>query len=331
MKTKHACLVGAVCTGALLLTALPSGAVTFSLDATSIAVPGAGLEDDLFGPGLGVPVIAGGGVPGVEVNAISYGRAPGSSVTGFVFSVDPFSVGAPGTGVDGEASGGGLPGSLGDQPADLFFSGGAGFNVQVADGDGVIAFPGTPTAPPVAPLGLSEFFTSATADNLDALDLRPGPPGGTLFWSVGAGTAGAPGPYVPFMASDIFIGAPVGLYSAAPVPYLTGATMGMSVADDIDGLVVFEGGAAGWSAGDSILFSLSPGSVSFPGFGGTGPGDIYSYSFGAAAPTLFASAASLGLTGLDDVDAFDIVPEPSRMVLLALGVLALSLRRRRAA
>ena len=321
---------------ALLFAALPAGAITLSVDAPSPLVGfGIANEDDLIAPG-GAIILPGSGPPGpgsgIELNAVSYGHAAGLIVVGGAFSVTYGSPGAPGTAVDGESSGfGGLPGLL-DEGADIFFTGFGGFNGQGFDGDGLVAFAATPGAP--APgLGLIE---GPGGDNIDALDLRGGPPGGAgspVFFSVDVPTAALP-IYAGLGAEDVLLApAAPGFAGAPPAPYVFGGAMGLLPGDDIDALAVFDDGDGLFGAADTVLFSLSGASVSLGGLAVVGGGtaaDIFSYTLGGGLG-LFAPEAALGLAPGADVDAFDVdvIPEPSRMVLLALGVLALSLRRRR--
>jgi len=92
--------------------------------------------------------------------------------------------------------------------------------------------------------------------------------------------------------------------------------VGLSVDDDIDGLVVYDfvddkGNLGTWSAGDVMLFSLAPGSPSLPALG-LSPATIFQRD-GAQTGAIdvadaIASPADLGLAQFDNVDALDIIP-----------------------
>jgi hypothetical protein len=88
---------------------------------------------------------------------------------------------------------------------------------------------------------------------------------------------------------------------------------------------------------DEALFSLDPMSVSVLA-GLAAPGDVYYTDFNRdfdpftpwdLGGSLFASAASLGLAVMDNLDGLDIfvVPEPASLLMLAIALVGLSLRR----
>ncbi|HWO56342.1 MAG TPA: hypothetical protein VNN55_02125 [bacterium] len=93
--------------------------------------------------------------------------------------------------------------------------------------------------------------------------------------------------------------------------------LGLLDGDNIDGIAVWDVVPRGvWSADDEILFSLSAGSPSLdaaanpnmPGPGPFAPGDVFRKGF-APSPgpiAMYATAASLGLLGTDELDALDI-------------------------
>lgn len=309
------------------VSAIRTHAVTYSVDVASPT--GAGFGDMLFNPG---PLVAfpGSGVPGVEVDAMSYGRL-GPIVPEFYFSVAPGSLGLPGTAVNGEATAfGGFPG-LGDAPADVFVTTAAtiGTNTQFRDGNGIVAFPPTPGAPS-PPLGLLE--PSPPGDNVDALDISFGPTvlpgvGPSIFWSVNPATVAGFPPYAGFGAADILWSPAVPGYSAAPVLYAPTALLGLLLGDDLDALVYFEDGIAGPSPGDMVLFSLTPGSPTLVALAAS-PADILLTSPGGV-PGIFLPAGALGLLPGDDLDALDVVPETSQAVLLGLAAIGLAIGRRR--
>ena len=99
-----------------------------------------------------------------------------------------------------------------------------------------------------------------------------------------------------------------------PGLYVSSLDLGLHQCDDIDGMIVFDTNADGLFNGtDQILFSLTPDSPSLttiPGASTTGAAaDVFLMSPGAEGPTLFASAADLGLGHPDDnIDALDYTP-----------------------
>jgi hypothetical protein len=245
---------------------------------------------------------------GIQADAMSYDRLGGIIATTALFSVSPGSSGLGGTAVAAQAA-------TSDEPADIFVSSFGGGNAQLFDGNGV---------PSGAALGLVEPFT-APGDNVDGLDARL--TGTTVYWSVDPTTAGsavAGGIYMASGAADIFLSPPVVGYTLFPALYASSAFLGLMSADDIDAVVVFEDGTAGFSAtGDTVFFSLAPGSPSLATYGAS-PADILVAGAAAGGGTaIFATAASLGLSASDNLDALDLVPEPGALVLWAAGLAAL--------
>lgn len=315
-------------------------AATYSIDAGSASRGTIGFEDDLFNPGGPPPPIiyAGTGAGGTEVNAMSYGRAgtPQIQSSIFYFSVARNNTGAPNTAVNGEAFNASGQ-RIYDEAADVFVSSGNNTNSQLWDGDGAVANPATPGSGTAGALGLIEPYGPApgvNGDNVDSADIRysapgniPGLPGASILWSVNPTTAGA-GPYAGMSSADIFIAAAANGYSGRPGVHATAAQLGLAGTDDIDGLVYFEDGQPGATNGDTVLFSLAPGSPTLTTLGASAA-DVLVTSPGGG-PSVFASAASLGLVAGDDIDGLDVVPEPASAGLpgfLLFGA-ALLLRRR---
>jgi hypothetical protein len=258
---------------------------------------------------------------GYEVDAISYGRTS-PVVVAIYFSVTRTSFGVAGTAVATESA-------TGDQPADIFVttSGTIGTNAQVYDGNGSSA----PSLGLIEPIG-----AFPAEDNLDALDMRISPVvipplGPSVFWSVDPATAVTYGGGAT--AADIFWAPALPGYSGMPVLYAPFFSLGLMPGDDIDAMVYVENGTGVADPGDTVFFSLTPGSPTLAALGyapGTGGADVFTTSPGAPLPTLFAPAAALGLLATDDIDALDIVPEASHLMLLGLTALGWTIRRRRA-
>ncbi len=144
-------------------------------------------------------------------------------------------------------------------------------------------------------------------DNVDALeadDFAPITPGVSPWVRPGYFTI------YPFMAmryglpwSDIY-SVPIGGVFACLPAFAVHTQMGLSNADVIDGLVVYDrvpvgsvgcgglGAEPGW---DSVLFSLAPGSASLGNYPQTNPGDVFFSDFSGA----FATYASVDELGLD--------------------------------
>jgi len=147
-------------------------------------------------------------------------------------------------------------------------------------------------------------------------------------------------------AADIFDIKPAGvLGNLRSSPFATAASMGLDTVgqntDDIDALVLYDLGQLGgtyWGGPgaepgiDYALFSLSHGSASLINWG-LSEADIFLTNF-TGSFALYASAADLGLIGGpglepgDNVDALEIIPEPTTIALLGLGILALRRKRR---
>jgi len=222
-----------------------------------------------------------------------------------------------------EIAGAGAPGP-GDHPADIYNSIGTGGNTLLWDGDGV-ANPGL-----AAPLGLAEPVPGG--DDVDGWDNRLGP-GPAIFFSLDLATA----PLVGFFGADVLLSPAAPAYDLAAVPYAPAPMLGLDMlgpgTDDLDALVVFDhSGAPGvFDGADYILFSLTPGSPSL----GLGSGTPYA-GFGAediliavvGGGGMFLPGAALGLAPGDNLDALDVIPEPSVGLLMLAGGAGLYIRKR---
>jgi hypothetical protein len=82
--------------------------------------------------------------------------------------------------------------------------------------------------------------------------------------------------------------------------------LGLTLADDIDGLIVFDDGDQMFTSGsDQVIFSLAPGSPSLDG--DFGPADLFS-SEGFGMFTPYSAPDDLGLEPTDNIDLLDYVP-----------------------
>jgi hypothetical protein len=253
----------------------------------SPAGPGLGLFFT-YPPAVGVPPMLPPGPP-VEVDDFSFGNdvpltpatVPGSAT--LLYSVDPWAIGIPGTAVAVAA----LPaGPATDAACDVFnrpiltptpICGVMPAPIMnLIDGNGV--FPG-----PIFNIGLMEPSFAAPVppapdpgDNLDGLAYRipfqpPGPPFSptTVYFTLdngppftfdpieatfGTGSAAANG---PFTGSDVLIS----FGGTPPMVYAPFAALGLTPADDVSGLAVWDDGDGFYTPGvDWIAFTLKRGS-----------------------------------------------------------------------
>jgi hypothetical protein len=313
-------IVSAIACVLLATTAVNTHAVTFSIDiGSAFPAPPDDILIDPGGPGPAVVVIPTGGF--AETDAFTYGESGVVDESILYFSVDPASAGAAATAVAAEAAG--AAGGPGDHPADVFSSMFIGGNLQIWDGN---AIPNPGAAPN---LGLAEPIAPA-GDNVDGLDLRS--PGPTIFWSVDPATIVGSLPYAGLTPADIFVAAAVPGYSGGPFGvYAALPALGLLPGDDIDALEIIEDGVAGFGAGDTVFFSLTPGSPTLVGLGAS-PADLLAVGgiFGLA-PIVFAPAGTLGLLPTDNIDALDFapIPLPAAVWLLgsAIGLLGWAVRK----
>lgn len=331
----------------------------------------------------------------VELDALSYGRDHGNE---FLFSVDEFAVGIPGSPVPPNVfTEGPMMGGPAEASADVFkYTGGPvpAFvpvpvigNTAVVDGNGIppSGMRGVGLIEPNPPFPGIPFDPG---DNLDAVDMNTtmNDVMGSIYFSLdsrfldplegppaNSGTAVANG----FSGGDVL----VSFAGGVPAMYAPAGMLGLDLVlgfdtDDLDALALLEDGdgvfrpampmmreVSGdivfmpvtlWAAGgDLILFSVRRGSavIGMPDSAFGAPieeSDILTVPVPLAAgglslfPAIVVPGEALGLWTLrssgpnpihgmpfgDDLDALDLVPEPTTMTLLALGA-CLALRRRR--
>jgi hypothetical protein len=280
------------------------------------------------------------GVPGqLELDAFSWGNdfqpspaIPSQQVL-WVFSVDEWSVGTPGSAVRAQTLLGG--GVATDAASDLFIS---TFPIPgpicntAPFGTNVVLFDGDALAPPGGVFGLGLIEPTAAAagplkpgSNLDAVDVDTVPFGPTMaLYSMDSAfidaLEGFPNTGSAF-ANGLFSGANVGAsipLGAPPLVYIGGPQLGLDIiggpgSDDIDALIYWDNGDGvytppmglySWIGGgtDMIFFSVRRGSavvgaLSSGGVGCAGipiePGDILVP--GTPTPGIWITAEQLGL------------------------------------
>ena len=245
--------------------------------------------------------------PGDVVDALSFNAGPPPP------PFPPFGVASLRFSVAPGAAGPGLPG-VPDPGAIYRSSGGGAAALDITS----------------AALGL------AAGDDVDGFESQNLPlPAAAIFFSL---APGSPSLGAAFAPGDIFLvlpgGGAFGLFINAESLGLCTIRSGCGADDNLDAVVVNTDAWVGVGmlppiiqTGGGLLFSVGPGVIG-PGLpAGTLPGDVL-LSLGGGASALYAGSAALGLAAGDDLDGLDIVPEPSALVLAALGLLSLRLVRR---
>lgn len=322
-------------------------------------------DADLLEAGLGFPALHVITPDGYWISAFSDNTQVYSGPVKLDFSVDRISMGASGTAVNNQyllnqqpgdifrtnpsfPSPGNFVGTL--QPnagftGSLGSVGAGGSNKLVLDESALtltaMGTPGVLIGPssPAMPIG------SGTHDNVDSFEWNAFDTTGDrttdnwMYFSIYPVEA----VMVNVSAADIYDVKPGEIFASPTSPFALASTLGLDMLDDIDALILYDlnmsgssiwGGPGAEPGIDYALFSLSHGSASLSRFG-LSPADIFFTDFSGSF-SLYASAANLGLQvktsrggNPDNVDALEIVPEPTTIALLGLGGLAL-LRKRRA-
>lgn len=275
----------------------------FSLAVGAMASPyysvqgsgGSALPDTILSPSG--PMF--GGSMGYNIDALSAAHDPNLVITGFEFSVDYGTAGDPGTATFNEAA-------ANDEGADVYYSDGMGGNTLVWDGNGIAAG-ANPSAPSLNLLEPGDDLDAWENDSLIMGESR-------IFYSVD--TYG--------MGAEIYTGIAGDNFDATPTTYATKGQLGLGPSENIDALVVFDDGDGVFNNTDYVLFSLGRNAFKAPGsdilkVSAATPGSTESY--------LWNTAFSVEMW--ENIDAFDVVPEPSSIGLIAIGALSLYRRKRR--
>ncbi len=335
----------------------------------ALPTPGMMTSSMLFAGGSvpgGVGIVPG-PVPGLELDALSYGHDNGTQL---VFSVDEFAVGIPAAPAFPNVTSEGAFGSL-EASADIFqylgpvvatVPGPVWGNKAIIDGDGIAPWggPGLGLLEPNPPAGGAPFDQG---DNLDAVDVDTSLADlhGPVFFSMDSffadpiegapantGTAMSNG----FVGGDVVVTPAIG--SGLIGVYAPALTLGLdtfgSDTDDLDALILRDDGAVDavglpyFNPGkDFILFSVRRGSaiIGTPDSRLGLPieeGDVLTIpATGSFVPQIYIPAESMGLMTAryngavgDELDALDLaVPEPASLALLGLGSLFIFNRGRK--
>ncbi len=238
-----------------------------------------------------------------EIRGLSFGQD--FRPTGLLpiqFSVDQGSQGAVGTAVRVEANC-----SPAEPQADVFGTAANGSNLQVFDGDGVACGSNAGLG-----LYLTEGISSTNVYALDGdaclfVDLScDGVPESPVFLTLAAGS--------PTLALIGATPADVLMTNVefTAVKWADGvADLGLVTGDVIDALCVREDGSGVYDGEDQVVFSLAPGSPTLSALSASAADLLLP----GRPPTVFYTAASLGLQSTDNVDAVMCSFELSRTFL----------------
>ncbi|MDW8309990.1 MAG: PEP-CTERM sorting domain-containing protein [Verrucomicrobiales bacterium] len=264
------------------------------------------------------------------VDALSSGWDAGGT---YLFSVRFGAIGLPGSSVEYEVTNGtplsqffpGPPGTAGLPPeaeGDLFSITGPVFGLPALAGP--LAF--SPVVQDEYSLGLNVGGMFGSSDDLSGVTHRLPLPGNGFYYSLAAFGLGLSG------ARPADILNINGIWALSI--WLGLDSLGLGT-DDIDALLVQDLGTPGrYDPGvDFVAFSLTPGSatltISGPGYA-PGGGDLLVPDGPDPdnLPDIFIPAAAFGLKATDNLDAVDVVPEPSAVLVLLAGLGLLLIRRR---
>ena len=355
--------------GDVLAPPPPTGTPAYAPPA--LLPPGKLIPAGLFpAPGLGIPTggpcmcVPPAGMCPLELDALSYGTdfnpAMGIPLAGrWVFSVDEFATGIPGSMLAPNVATEGVPAGIEAAadvfealgipigpvapPAPLAFTG----NTGLIDGNGLMSptggrYPGVGLIEPIPPV----LGPMAPGDNVDAIDLDT--PFGTfpVYFSLDSAFFD-PLRGVPNLGSAFANGFPGGATilvtpapGAAPLIYAPGPPLGLDLfgigTDDLDALVLIENGIPMLqlgAGGDVLYYSVRRGSavIGVPDslFGiPIEPGDILTLPVAPGLPpSLYIAAEWLGLSTTrsfavpfgDDLDGLDCRGVPATGVPFCIG------------
>ncbi len=338
-------VLGVITSGDILTVPVPAApgpnapVVGPFLAAPGIEVGAAALAPGAYPGGLGLLPGAGGVM---ELDALSYGRDTGAFQ--FMFSVDEFAIGVPGTAPDVASEGAlGLTGASADifmflAAFGTFPPGGVVGNVAMFDGNGIgpsglpgvaLIEPGAPTIGVIPELG----------DNMDAVDLNTTATdlSGPIYFSM---DGGFPDPLEPltiantgsalangFSGADVLVSMAGGVPALAIPAALMGLDLGGAATDDLDALIFNDADVSmGYTPGDALYFSVRRGSAvvgAMDSFYGVPieEGDVLTVpTVPGLPPAIFLPAEVLGLAtarmgtagpwGPDDLNAMDVLIDP---------------------
>ena len=318
MRKLFISITSSILLGGIISYGTPSHGFVFSLDSNSSSIDGNVTPDDILTDNLSV--VTQGTALGLQddffggtfdiLNALSYGQDSLSSPLN-TFTVDRLSVGLPETAVREQAL--------------ISEQGGSIFTTSLSSDNQLLNDPSS--------LGLTPGFFG---DGLNSLSSEPS--GSLTYFSISAFSA-SNGFGTGGLSSDILISDGSGSFSV----FADGATMGLDEADDIDSLILFDGGTIGQldPGIDRAIFSLSsfsPSTFTFtgndysPGLKGSlSPADLLLTDFSGS----FSSCASGPSQGSDKEDentggsggGCEKVPEPTAIPSLFLVLLLVTLSK----
>jgi len=302
------------------------------------ATPGIMLDQ----PALGLTLLT-----SVDIDALSYGRDQAIICEAYgaqlMFSVDELAEGAAGSNVSTLGASGNQDGS-----ADmLVYLGAIGATALGPVLDSTVGVDGSK-------MGLREpYQPPSPGDNLDSFDhhTTTADLADLVYFSMDANGVDPLASYIGGAALEGFSGADVLVSDGTTVSVaIPAATMGLDLSgadsDDVDALIFYDrDNSAGYSPGDTLLFSVRRGSAIV----GTAdsllgvaiePGDVLTVPTSVGlTPAIIIPAERMGLltartngvTYGDELDALDasFVPEPGTMQMLLPGIGLLALRERR--